>query len=152
MTENALDIHLSATLDDAAAEEITQRLTDYNLAQSAGLPAAPEEPHMLHMLARDESGALVAGLVGRTHALPFWLEISILWVNEAQRRRGLGRRLMLEAEREAVRRGCRFARLATSDYQAPEFYPRLGYRRYRLLADCSPGETVTYFWKPLAGA
>ena len=149
MSEPLPDIHLRATLDDSAAEEITQRLVAYNLAQMTAQPATPAEAQPLHLFAYDEKGALVAGLIGRTHALPFWLEISVLWVDAARRGVGLGRRLMAEAEREGVRRGCRFARLSTSDYQAPEFYRRLGYLRYGLLADCPPGETVYYFWKPL---
>lgn len=56
---------------------------------------------------------------------------------------------MLHAEQEALRRGCHYARLATSDYQAPEFYPKLGFILYGQLAYCPPGESVTYFWKPL---
>jgi len=57
---------------------------------------------------------------------------------------------LFEPERRiASQRGCRYARLATSDYQAPEFYPKLGYTRYGALANCPPGETVSYFWKPL---
>ena len=59
---------------------------------------------------------------------------------------------MEQCDHEAIQRGCRYARLSTSDYQAPEFYPKLGYTRYGLLADCPPGETVSYFWKPLPPA
>jgi hypothetical protein len=56
---------------------------------------------------------------------------------------------MAQGKQEGARRGCRYARLAPSDYQAPEFHARLGYTRYGLLANCPPGETVSYFWKPL---
>ena len=145
--------HLTSAPDDAAEEEITQRLVAYNLAHTASEAAAPqEEPRPLQFFAYDPSGALVGGLIARTHSIPFWLEVSILWVDEAQRGHGLGRRLMEQCEHEAIQRGCRYARLATSDYQAPEFYPKLGYTRYGLLADCPPGETVSYFWKPLPPA
>ena len=147
------DIRIASTMDEAAEEEITQRLVAYNLAHMPSAAAAPhEEPRPLHLVAYDASGALIGGVVGRTHTIPFWLEISILWVDEAQRGHGLGRRLVEQAEQEAVQRGCRYARLATGDYQAPEFYPKLGYIRYGLLADCPPGETVSYFWKPLPAA
>ena len=135
--------------DDAAEEEITQRLVAYNLRHTATQPAAPHPPQPLQLFARDDSGALVGGVIARTHSIPFWLEVGILWVDEAQRGHGLGRRLMEQCEQAAIQRGCRYARLATSDYQAPEFYPKLGYTRYGVLADCPPGETVFYFWKPL---
>ncbi len=143
------DVHLTSALDDAAANEIEQRLVTFNLAHTMAQPAAPEEPRPLHLFAYDDTGALVGGLIGRTHSIPFWLEVSILWVDEAHRRQGLGQRLVEECEWEATRRGCHYARLATSDYQAPEFYAKLGYIRYGMLDNCPPGETVFYFCKPL---
>lgn len=141
-------LHLAEN-EAAAAEEVTQRLIAYNSAHAPNTPAAPEAERPLHVFAYAATGELIAGLVGRTHAIPFWCEISILWVDECYRRQGIGRRLMEQAEQEARRRGCRYARLSTSDYQAPNFYPRLGYTAYGHLADCPPGETVTYYWKPL---
>ncbi len=56
---------------------------------------------------------------------------------------------MRAAEMEAVARGCQYARLATSDYQAPGFYAKLGYAQNGMLENCPPGETVYYFWKRL---
>lgn len=135
--------------NDDAAEAITQRLVAYNLAHAPARPAEPEAERPLHVFAYAETGELLGGLVGRTNAIPSWLQIAILWVDERHRRQGIGRQLMERAEHEAVRRGCRYARLATSDYQAPDFYPRLGYIAYGHLADCPPGETVTYYWKAL---
>jgi ribosomal protein S18 acetylase RimI-like enzyme len=45
--------------------------------------------------------------------------------------------------------GCRYARLATGNYQAPAFYQKLGYTLYGTLEHCPPGETAFYFWKLL---
>jgi GNAT superfamily N-acetyltransferase len=56
---------------------------------------------------------------------------------------------MERAEREALRRGCHYARLATGNFQAPVFYQKLGYTLYGTLENCPPGETVFYFWKKL---
>ena len=144
-----VETRLIATLNDEAAEEITQRLIAYNRSHIAAQAEAPHEPQQLHVFAYDEHGNLIGGVTGRTHAIPFWLEISILWVDEAQRRQGLGGRLMWRAEQEAMGRGCRYARLAPSHYQAPRFYAKIEYVRYGLLDNCPPGETVSYFWKPL---
>lgn len=143
------DVRLALGENDGAAEEITRRLVAYNRAHAAEQAPAPEAPRPLHVFAHTPENAVVGGLVGRTHAIPFWLEVSILWVDEPYRRQGIGQRLMEQAEREALRRGCRYARLATSDYQAPAWYPTLGYIAYGRLEDCPPGETATYFWKPL---
>ncbi len=91
----------------------------------------------------------MGGLVGRTNEIPEWLEVSALWVAEDKRGQGIGRRLMRLAEKEGKRRGCRYARLATGDYQAPDFYRKAGYRLYGKLEDCPRGETVYYFCKEL---
>ena len=56
---------------------------------------------------------------------------------------------MMQAEQEARRRGCRYARLATGNYQAPDFYPKLGYVLYGTLENCPAGVTVYYFYKEL---
>jgi GNAT superfamily N-acetyltransferase len=97
----------------------------------------------------DDKGFVVGGLIGRTNEIPEWLEVSVIWVAEDKRGQGTGHHLMGLAEEEAKRRGCRYARLATGDYQAPDFYRRVGYRLYGKLGNCPRGDTVYYFYKEL---
>ncbi len=130
-------------------EYLTARLIAFNETHTTASSVEPHEPAPLHLYVLDQAGTIQGGLVARTHSIPQWLEISIIWVDESVRLRGLGRWLMKEAEDEAYRRGCRYARLATSNYQAPEFYQRLGYSLYGQLENCAPGETSYYFWKEL---
>ncbi|MGH2503351.1 MAG: hypothetical protein ACRDID_12665, partial [Ktedonobacterales bacterium] len=68
------DYQLTSVPDDAAEEEIIQRLVAYNLRHTATQPAAPHPPQPLQLFARDDSGALVGGVIARTHSIPFWLE------------------------------------------------------------------------------
>ena len=82
-------------------------------------------PKPLHIVAYDAAGAVAGGLIGETCLA--WLDIEILVVRAADRRRGIGSRLMRAAEAEAVRRGCRHAIVDTADFQAPAFYGKLGY-------------------------
>ena len=97
---------------------------------------------------RDDAGRLVAGLTGFT-----WggaCRVSFLWVDEPRRREGLGRELLEAAEEEARRRGCELIHLDTHDFQAPDFYRRLGYEAYARLDDFPRGYGQTFFRKHLA--
>ncbi len=144
------DVHrFDLDLSEHDASVVTDRLVAYNRLHGPATPPAPEGARSLRVAVRSADGELIGGLIGRTHAIPFWLEISALWVDEAARRHGIGRRLVERAEREARLRGCRFVRLATSDYQAPDFYKKLGYIQYGRLEDCPPGETAYYLRKTL---
>ena len=107
------------------------------------------QPLPLQLFVLDSGGALIGGLTGRTHSLRAWLETSILWVDEAHRGRGVGRELVKRAEEEARQRGCLYARLSTSTFQAPGFYEKLGYTLYGKLEDCPPGDTSLYYRKNL---
>ena len=82
--------------------------------------------------------------------IPGWLEVRTLWVREDQRRRGLGRRLMAAAEAEGRRRGATRALVGTHGFQAPDFYPRLGYRQVAVVPDYPPGSSQITFVKVLA--
>jgi GNAT superfamily N-acetyltransferase len=142
-------MRLETGQNDAAADEITERIIAFNLAHLPAPTGEETTPAPLHIFAYDDNDQLVGGVTAHTHTLPFWLEVSVLWVDETQRGQGLGSQLMRQAEQEALARGCRYARLATSHYQAPGFYAKLGYLQYGYLENCPPGEHVTYFWKPL---
>jgi ribosomal protein S18 acetylase RimI-like enzyme len=80
---------------------------------------------------RDPAGTVMAGLDSSFYA--GWLFVNDLWVHAELRRRGLGRRLLQEAERRAVERGCHSAWLDTWSFQAPGFYQRLGYEVFGTL-------------------
>jgi ribosomal protein S18 acetylase RimI-like enzyme len=54
-------------------------------------------------------------------------EVQQIWVHDAHRRQGIGRRLMDVAESEAVQRGCTLIYLETFSFQAPKFYQCLGF-------------------------
>ena len=139
-------------IDQRRNEYVMEQLKAYNMAHASPLvPALDELPVAapLEIYALDNTGAVVGGLIGRTHSIREWLEISILWVEEVLRGQGLGRRLVQQAEQEAMARGCHYARLATSDFQAPGFYEKMGYTLYGKLDNCPPGITNYYFNKTL---
>jgi 8-oxo-dGTP pyrophosphatase MutT (NUDIX family)/GNAT superfamily N-acetyltransferase len=98
------------------------------------------------LFVRDERGAIMAGLVGSTYA--GWLFVADLWVHAELRRRGIGRQLLAMAEHRAIELGCHSARLDTLSFQAPEYYPRFGYRVFGAL-DYPLGHRLYFLWKRL---
>ena len=99
--------------------------------------------------ARDEEG----GLIGGISAFIFWgwLFIDRLWVDAGYRGKGVGRRLVSEAERMAVERGIGRSYLFTTRFQALDFYLKLGYSVYGELEGLPEGHT-TYHMRKTLGA
>jgi ribosomal protein S18 acetylase RimI-like enzyme len=140
------------TVSDARAAYLEDQIVEFNRTHFelwAQNHDTQYQAELLHIFALDPDGEVVGGLTGRTHDLRAWLEISMIWVKAAQRRQGIGRAMMAQAEAEAWRRGCLYARLATSHFQAPGFYEKLGYTLYGKLENCPPGDTCFYYRKDM---
>ena len=101
----------------------------------------------LAIFLRDAEGAVVGGLSGSTYWT--WFSIDLLWIEDRLRGQGHGHRLLEEAEREAVRRGCLNANLDTLSFQAPAFYERHGYTIFGELTDFPIGHSRLYMVKRL---
>ena len=91
----------------------------------------------LNLVEYDANGNIIAGILGGTYW--GWMYVDILWVQEDHRKKGIGTRLLLEAEKEAMRRGCHHAHLDTMSWQAPEFYKKHGYEVVGVLPDIPSG-------------
>ena len=104
--------------------------------------------HALAIFVRDDDGQIAAGLTGGTWA--GYLEVRYLWVREDRRGQGLGRRLLLAAEQEARARGCTQVLLDTHDFQAPEFYQKLGYSVFGVFEGIGGRYNRYYLRKQLA--
>ena len=107
---------------------------------------APRVEQPVCVVAHDPQGALVAGLNGVSHWR--WLYVRHLWVERSQRGRGWGRRLIAEAERIAIERGCVGLYVDTFDPRAAAFYEALGFTRAGEIADYPPGHARLFFRKP----
>ena len=80
---------------------------------------------------RDANGRICGGVIAK--AGRGWLKIGTMWVDEAVRGQGYGRRLLETAEVEGIQRGCHSAYLDTFSFQAPEFYLKLDYEIFGTL-------------------
>lgn len=137
---------LELVLTDTPAPEVRAMLLQRLDAANSERASWRYEPRTLAVLLR-ETGSVVGGLWANTNWA--WLSVELLFVPERLRGSGLGRRLMRQAEDEAVRRGCRAARVDTFSFQARGFYEKLGYRVYGTLEDCPPGHSRYFLQKTL---
>lgn len=92
-------------------------------------------------------GEILAGLHGWIWAQA--CEIRTLWVHPDLRGQGIGRRMMMLAEEEAQAGGCQVILLNTYSFQAPRFYPQLGYQEFARLEDFPPGHQMFFYQKRL---
>jgi len=129
--------------DQPSPEELS--IVERGLAEHGESRSEPRNARPLVLLLRDAAGEVVGGL--RAATVWGWLEIKWLWIPEPLRGHGHGRRLVAAAEREAVSRGCRHAWLDTFDFQAPQFYARLGYDVFAALDDFPRGHTRYFLRK-----
>ncbi len=74
---------------------------------------------------RDEENKIQGGCNGNT--LYGCLYIDNLWVTAALRGKGYGTQLMQAAEQYAIEQNCKFIAVNTMDWEALEFYKKLGY-------------------------
>jgi GNAT superfamily N-acetyltransferase len=137
LNDDELRIEDDPRLEEVAALE--DRLYRYNVVVTGC-----DDGRWLAIFVRDEVGEVVAGLHGWTWGTTGF--VRTLWVREDLRGQGIGARLLVAAEREAVRRGCREVQLDTHSYQAPGFYRRLGYEQIGELPGW-PGESTRMFFR-----
>jgi GNAT superfamily N-acetyltransferase len=129
--------------DSRHKDDLTERLVLHNQAASEAVRQRFEPPNLSSRAAEayalDDADELLGGCVGSTIDVWHWLTIDLMWVHPSQRGKGLGRELLASVEEQARQRGCRWAKLNTWEFQAPEFYARSGYLVYGRETDYPPG-------------
>ena len=136
-------ITVSADIDAETAKIVEDGLDRFNERHNGPDPTKP-----LWLVYRDDQGNVLGGLKGLIQW--DWFVVAMLWVEEEKRRRGIGQRLLREAEDAARKHGCRRVRLATMTFQAPEFYRKFGYVEECRLLDVPPGHAFIWMSKTLA--
>jgi len=138
---------LRITVEPHASEDLRRHVSDHLDAFNVAATRHAEY-HSVSVFLRDERDEVLGGLLGTIWG--GWLHVSNLWVAEPLRRSGYGRQLLAAAERYAFERGCTRAWLTTFSFQAPEFYPKLGYEAFAVLEDHPLGHRHHFLQKRLA--
>ncbi|KRE09834.1 hypothetical protein ASE63_04770 [Bosea sp. Root381] len=127
----------------ATREAVVGGLSAFN---AAVVGARNSQPFALSL--RDDADAIVGGLIGELKWE--WLHIDLLWIDDAHRGKGHGEALVAMAENAARDQGARGVYLSTMSLQAPDFYPKLGYRQCGLMEDYPvAGHRIHHFAKAL---
>ena len=121
-------------------------LREFNLKQ---VPATlPDFWLPLEYVVKNEDQEVIAGILA---GVGCWcgLEISTLWVAEKHKKKGIGTKLLLEAETNAKDKGAVISMLDTFDFQAKDFYLKKGYTIFGAVENFPDGHTRYYLQKRL---
>ncbi len=135
-------ITLTDTPDDGMIKALSQKLMDFNKVGS-GRPL--DYRPLTIFVTHPDTDELLGGLWGGTAYS--YLHIELLYLPEDLRGAGLGRRLMAQAEEEAIQRRCRGIWLDTFSFQARGFYERIGYTVFGTLEDYPLGHSRFFLKK-----
>ena len=132
-----------ASEEEVRAIALWRRIREWNYRQVGEYP----EGQNVWLNARDADGKLLGGFRGEIFF--HWLFVNILYVEEGERGKGIGTRLLAEGEAHAKKLGATRARLDTFDWQAPAFYIKHGYREVLKMPDYFRGHAVSFMVKEL---
>ena len=135
-------ITLTDAPDDGMIKALTDKLMDFNKVGS-GRPL--DYRSLTIFVTHPDTDELLGGLYGGTAYS--YLHIELLYLPEDLRGAGLGRRLMAQAEEEAIQRSCSGVWLDTFSFQARGFYERLGYTVFGTFEDYPPGHSRFFLRK-----
>lgn len=121
--------------DDVPPNDARRVATGLEDSNPAAVPLHEVRP--VACFARLPSGSVVGGAVERTWGSCG--ELQQPWVALAQRRQGIGARLVKALEAHAQSRGCHTFYVETFSFQAPSLYRSLGYRVSLELHGFAPG-------------
>nr|MBZ9911431.1 GNAT family N-acetyltransferase [Mesorhizobium sp. CA16] len=98
---------------------------------------------------RDEQGRAVGAAAGYSWA--GIAELTLMWVDEAYRGLGLGRKLLDAFVAEAAARGSLRIWVSTHDFQAPGLYEKAGFERMAEMTGWPEGHSNIILCKTIAG-
>lgn len=140
-----MKIKVSDKIDQESHDRIIKLLVEYNLNKTEEFRNEINKP--IEIIARDEWNEIIGGLYGRS----IWgtLEVKTFVVKPENRNKGIGRKLIIEAEKEAKNRNCKFISLDTFSFQAPGFYEKLGFEKIGTETDFPKGFEKYYYRKKI---
>lgn len=134
---------IEAPEEEAKSGVLGRRLRHFNYEFVGEYP----EQKSVCLSARDKDDRMIGGLRG--FLFLHWLNIDVLWVDEAARATGIGSALLEQAETKARSLGAHSAMLNTFEWQAPAFYVKRGYKEFGRIDDHTDGFYLAFMKKRL---
>lgn len=131
-------------LSSAELSAIEERLNNDNRR----LTGRGDDAGLVYVL-RDDAGQAVGIAAGYSWA--GIAELKLMWVDEACRGLGHGRKLLDAFVTEAANRGARRVWVSTHDFQAPGLYERAGFERMAELSGWPEGHSNIILCKAIIG-
>jgi len=123
-------------------------LLEERVAAAAVAATGAADEQEFGIFVRGPAGELTAGISGIVAG--GGCELTALWVEEADRGRGIARALLAAAEAEARRRGCAHVTFHTYDVLTHRLFERLGYRTAGVIDGAFAGTAVRWYHKELS--
>ncbi|MDR2279031.1 MAG: GNAT family N-acetyltransferase [Vagococcus sp.] len=133
---------------DATDEEedyINEKLVHFN---NTKVPFKQKHPFLVISRCIKECDEIVGGITANIYCWNI-LYIDVMWVKEDFRNKGYASALLRDVEKSAVDKNCEISHLDTFDWQAKEFYEKMGYTIFGVLEDCPKGHKRYYMTKKL---
>ncbi len=116
--------------------------------QSFNLPFFQQKDcQFFSIYAVDENHQIIGGLCG--DILGRTANVDYAWVDEEKRRQGIATQLFSQLESFAQSKGCKYIQLFTYEFQAKEFYEKLGFECIAIISNWIEGHDAIFFRKGL---
>ena len=105
------------------------------------------QPFAIYM--QDAPGVIIAGAYGFKLAKHHTIRMEFVWVKEDLRHQGLGAKILHRVEDYARQLQFHFIQAMTLDFQAPEFYKKMGYQLLGNIPQWFCGHDAIFFSKDI---
>ena len=109
---------------------IHDNLYEFNLKKTGAQRQeiiVPDTPERTAFAVRDENGDIHGGIVFYFKDDGATLYVELLWMAENLRGQDFGTKLITKVKERAIESGCEKINLTTQSFQAPGFYPKMGF-------------------------
>ena len=144
--DNNIEICLSE--DEQLINLVKQNLHEFNRKNCEYIKKNSNEEH--NNITKINFGIynkekLIGGLLGEIFF--GWFHIKDFWINDKYRKYGLGTKAIKNVEQVAKKNNTMGIMVETWDFQAPEFYKKLGFVEWGRFDNWPPGVTCFYLYK-----